>query len=131
MVKVPALPFALGMYLPLELNTPLLAGGIIAHFVAKSAKGDAKLEQARNNRGTLIASGFIAGGAVMGVVAALLKWVSQGFTLPYFQWHIKVDLGVDLFRNGEGAGSELLALALYLAIAAYMFIDARRAKVEP
>jgi putative OPT family oligopeptide transporter len=130
MVKVPALPFALGMYLPLELNTPLLAGGIIAHFVAKSAKGNTKLEQARNNRGTLIASGFIAGGAVMGVVAALLKWMSQGFTLPYFQWHVKADLGVDLLRNGEGTSSELFALALYLALAAYMFFDAKRAKVE-
>jgi len=66
----------------------------------------------------------------MGVVAALLKWMSQGFTLPYFQWHVKADLGVDLLRNGEGTSSELFALALYLALAAYMFFDAKRAKVE-
>ncbi len=126
MVKVPALPFALGMYLPLELNTPLLVGGLVSHFVVRSARGDEKLGQARGNRGTLIASGFIAGGAMMGVVAALLKWVRQGFTLPYLGWHVQANLGVGLFKHGEGAGAELLGLLLYLALAAYVFWDARR-----
>ncbi len=128
MVKVPALPFALGMYLPQQLNTPLLIGGLIAHFVGRSAGGDEKLAQARSSRGTLIASGFIAGGAVMGVVAALLKFLSQGFVLPVLGWPVKADLGVDVFHNAAGRGAELLAVPFYLALLAYMYVDARRAK---
>ena len=120
MVKVPALPFALGMYLPQELNTPILVGGLIAHFVAKSARGDEALERARNNRGTLIASGFIAGGAVMGVIAAFLKWLEQEQGLTW--------LGVGLFRNDSGAGAELVALGLYALLLAYMYWDSRRAE---
>ncbi|HPW56337.1 MAG TPA: oligopeptide transporter, OPT family [Thermoanaerobaculaceae bacterium] len=123
MVKVPALPFALGMYLPQELNVPLLVGGLVAHFVAKSAKGDEKLQQARSNRGTLIASGFIAGGAVMGVLAALLRWISQELKLGGV-------LGVNLFNNAEGHGAELLALGFYALLVAYMFWDSKRARAE-
>jgi len=118
MVKVPALPFALGMYLPQELNTPILVGGLIAHFVAKSAHGDVALERARINRGTLIASGFIAGGAVMGVIAAFLKWLEQEMGV---RW-----LGVGLFKNDAGPGAELLALGLYALLLAYMYWDSRR-----
>jgi len=73
MLKVPALAFALGMYIPLELNTPLLVGGLIAHFVSTRSK-DEKINNARRERGTLIASGFIAGGALMGVVSAILRY---------------------------------------------------------
>jgi putative OPT family oligopeptide transporter len=120
--KVPALPFALGMYLPIELNTPLLVGGAVAHFVMKSARGDEKLAQARNNRGTLIASGFIAGGAIMGVVAALLKWFSQGVG------SFKVDLGVGLFHNAEGVPAELVAIVLYAALVVYLYWDSKRVK---
>ncbi len=72
MIKVPALAFALGMYIPLELNTPLLVGGLIAHFVSTRSK-DEKVNNARRERGTLIASGFIAGGALMGVISAYFK----------------------------------------------------------
>jgi len=121
--KVPALAFALGMYLPQELNTPLLVGGLVAHFVAKSAKGDDKLSQARTNRGTLIASGFIAGGAVMGVVAALLRWVSQEVSFGD-------KLGVNLFNNADGHGAELLALGFYLLLLGYMYWDSKRARAE-
>ncbi len=130
MVKVPALPFALGMYLPQQLTTPLLVGGLVAHFVVKSAKGDEKLARARNNRGTLIASGFIAGGAVMGVVAAFLKFLSQGFVVPLVHWTLKLDLGVDLFKFSAGKGAELVALLFYAGLLAYMFIDSRRARAE-
>jgi putative OPT family oligopeptide transporter len=130
MVKVPALPFALGMYLPLELNTPLLVGGLVAHFVAKSAKGDAKLEQARTNRGTLIASGFIAGGAVMGVVAALLKGLQGGYGIPWTKLTLKANLGVDLFKNSEGHGAELLALVAYIVLVIYMYWDSKRTQAE-
>jgi putative OPT family oligopeptide transporter len=130
MIGVPTLAFALGMYIPLELNAPLVVGGLVAHLVQKSAKGDEKLATARSNRGTLIASGFIAGGAVMGVIAALLKFLSQGFNLPWVGM-VKGDLGVSLLRNGEGTTAELVALAFYAGLVGYMFWDARRAKTEP
>ena len=69
--KVPALPFALGMFIPIDLNLPLLVGGAIAWFVSTRSK-DAAVNNARQEKGTLIASGFIAGGALMGVVSAIL-----------------------------------------------------------
>ena len=71
--KVPALPFALGMFIPLELNTPLLVGGAINWYVTTRSKNKQENE-ARGEKGTLIASGFIAGGALMGVVSALLRF---------------------------------------------------------
>ncbi len=75
-VRVPALAFALGMYLPIELNTPLLFGGLVAWYVASRSK-DEKLNTERRERGTLIASGFIAGGAIMGVVAATINFIGD------------------------------------------------------
>ena len=71
--KIPALAFALGMFIPLELNVPLLVGGAINWYVTSRSK-DAKLNSERGEKGTLLASGFIAGGALMGVVSALLKF---------------------------------------------------------
>ncbi|MFC2084556.1 OPT family oligopeptide transporter [Bacteroidota bacterium] len=114
MIKVPALAFALGMYLPLELNTPLLAGGIIAHIVSTRSK-DELLNKARRERGTLIASGFIAGGALMGVISAILKYAE-------FDWEMKEWV--------ESHGAEILALVMFLAISAYMIWDTLRAKKE-
>ena len=119
MMSVPTLAFALGMYIPLELNAPLVVGGLIAHWVRKSAGGDEALGNARSTRGTLIASGFIAGGALMGVIAAGLKILN---------FYAGVRVGEELFHNASGQFSELLALALYLLLAAYMFWDARRAR---
>ena len=71
--KVPALAFALGMFIPLELNVPLLIGGAVNWYVTTRSK-DKKVNEARGERGTLLASGFIAGGALMGVVSALLRF---------------------------------------------------------
>ena len=71
--KVPALAFALGMFIPLELNVPLLVGGIANWYVTTRSK-DKKANEARGEKGTLLASGFIAGGALMGVVSALLRF---------------------------------------------------------
>ena len=71
--KIPALAFALGMFIPLELNVPLLVGGAINWYVTSRSK-NAKVNNERGEKGTLIASGFIAGGALMGVVSALLKF---------------------------------------------------------
>ena len=73
--KVPALAFALGMFIPLDLNLPLLVGGAVAWFVSTRSKDEA-VNKARNEKGTLLASGFIAGGALMGVVSAGLKFAN-------------------------------------------------------
>jgi putative OPT family oligopeptide transporter len=74
LLKISPLAFALGMYLPIELNTPLLVGGIVAHIVSTRSTDDA-LNKARREKGTLIASGFIAGGALMGVISAFLTLI--------------------------------------------------------
>ncbi|MBO4607138.1 MAG: oligopeptide transporter, OPT family [Prevotella sp.] len=71
--KIPALPFALGMFIPLELNLPLLVGGAVNWYVT-TRSDDKAVNEARGEKGTLIASGFIAGGALMGVVSALLRF---------------------------------------------------------
>lgn len=81
--KIPALAFALGMFIPLELNTPLLVGGAINWFVTSRSK-DVVTNKARGEKGTLIASGFIAGGALMGVVSALLRFC--GVQFDYTSW---------------------------------------------
>lgn len=70
---IPAIAFALGMFIPLELNVPLLVGGIVSWYVGTRSK-DAEVNRERSEKGTLIASGFIAGGALMGVVSALLRF---------------------------------------------------------
>ena len=70
---IPAIAFALGMFIPLELNMPLLVGGIVSWYVSTRSK-NAEVNRERNEKGTLIASGFIAGGALMGVVSALLRF---------------------------------------------------------
>ena len=71
--KVPALAFALGMFIPLELNLPLLVGGAINWYVTTRSK-DESVNQERGEKGTLLASGFIAGGALMGVVSAVMRY---------------------------------------------------------
>ena len=71
--KVPALPFALGMFIPIELNIPLMIGGAVAWYVGSRSK-DKAVNEARKEKGTLVASGFIAGGALMGVVSAIMRF---------------------------------------------------------
>ncbi len=114
MLKVPALPFALGMYIPMELNTPLLVGGLIAYFVSTRSK-DEKVNNARRERGTLIASGFIAGGALMGVISAILRY--SGFNWVNAEWF-------------ESHSAELIALIMYLILCSYMIWDSMRGKPE-
>jgi putative OPT family oligopeptide transporter len=118
LIGVPALPFALGMFIPLELNTPLLVGGLIAHYVGKRSS-DEKLNNARKERGTLIASGFIAGGALMGVISALLKML-----LMYNN--------IDLINTEwfESHSAEILGICMFALLCAYMIWDSMRAKVE-
>ena len=79
--KVPALAFALGMFIPIDLNLPLLIGGGVSWIVSNMSK-DKKVNEARNEKGTLIASGFIAGGALMGVVSAVLKFADVDVMIP-------------------------------------------------
>lgn len=99
--KVPALAFALGMFIPLELNVPLVIGGFINWFVTTRSK-DSQVNEARGERGTLIASGFIAGGALMGVVSALLKFGGVEWSIAESWW--------------QNPLSELCALAAYLCL---------------
>jgi uncharacterized oligopeptide transporter (OPT) family protein len=114
MIGVSALAFALGMYIPLELNTPILAGGLIAWFVSTRSKDD-KLNKARKERGTLIASGFIAGGALMGVFSALLRYLN-------FNW-----VNNEWF---ESHSAEILGLVMFSGIVIYMIWDSLRADKE-
>lgn len=114
MIGVPALAFALGMFIPLELNTPLLVGGLVSWFVTTRSK-DAAVNKARRDRGTLIASGFIAGGALMGVVSAMLRYFG-------FDWFAKA-------WNGT-SGAEILAVVMYAALIGYFVWDSKRAKVS-
>ena len=102
------------MYIPLELNTPLLVGGLIAYYVSTRSK-DEKINNARKERGTLIASGFIAGGALMGVVSALLRWQNINWVNP--AW-------------AESQPAEILGIVMLAAISAYMIWDSLRGKPE-
>jgi putative OPT family oligopeptide transporter len=123
MVKIPPLPFALGMYLPIYLNTPLLVGGIVAHFVSKSTK-DEELASKRKERGTLIASGFIAGGAIMGVVSAFIVFFGkQIFTED---WTLMKAIGTEHWV--ESAPSEILGFVMFALLCLYMYWDSLRVK---
>jgi putative OPT family oligopeptide transporter len=119
MTGVSGLAFALGMYLPLELNTPLLAGAIVAFFVKRSARGDAAVEKARNDRGTLVASGLIAGGALAGVAKGAVDALGDRF---------KVTLVPHL--GNTAWGGNWLGLAVFVALGLGIFLDARRARCD-
>ena len=112
--KVPALAFALGMFIPLELNIPLLVGGAVNWYVTTRSKDEA-VNKARGDKGTLLASGFIAGGALMGVVSALLKF--GGIEFDYSSWW-------------ENHLSELLSLVAYAALILYFILATKLSKKE-
>lgn len=112
--KVPALAFALGMFIPIQLNLPLLVGGAVNWFVTTRSK-DEELNKARGEKGTLIASGFIAGGALMGVVSALLKF--SGVEFGYTDW----------WNNHL---SEVLSLVAYIALIIYFVFATRVSKKD-
>jgi putative OPT family oligopeptide transporter len=113
-IGVPALPFSLGMFIPMSLNAPLVVGGLVAWFVSNRSKDEA-LNKARFDRGTLIASGFIAGGALMGVLTATLKFMDV-------QW--------EMTAWKESDAAQYVALAVYVVLIAYMTIHTLRAKKE-
>jgi putative OPT family oligopeptide transporter len=109
--KIPALAFSLGMFIPLELNLPLLVGGAIAWFVSTRSK-DQNVNEERKDRGTLLASGFIAGGALMGVVSAVMRFA--GVNLVNTQW------------QGSSA-AQAVALVAYAAIIIYLALSSMKA----
>lgn len=113
MCKIPALAFALGMFIPIDLNLPLLVGGAISWFVS-TRSNDEKVNAARQEKGTLIASGFIAGGALMGVVSAILKFAN-----------------VDMYMTGwHAAYGEAIAILPYIAIIAFITGTAMNVKTD-
>jgi uncharacterized oligopeptide transporter (OPT) family protein len=113
MVGVSGLAFALGMYLPMELNSPLVLGAFIAWLLEHSSK-DQPLAKARHEKGTLIASGFIAGGALVGVFAAVLRFIDDrsGTTIMQF---------LDLTTRG-GFGGWLAAWGNWLGLLAFVLL---------
>ncbi len=117
MLGVSSLALALGMYLPIELNTPILFGALVAEYVRRRSP-DETTRRARNNRGTLIASGLIAGGALAGVADGVTRMVAdwRHATLPSL-------------HNTGGAGN-WLGLAMFCVLAAYVIWDASRARAE-
>ncbi len=122
-IGIPPLAFALGMYLPLYLNTPILAGGIIAHLISKSSK-DEKLVSERKERGTLIASGFIAGGAIMGVLAATIVFIGQSIFGE--GWSMMKAIGTEHWS--ESAGAEYLGFIMFAILLYYLYWDSKRVK---
>ncbi len=107
---VPALAFCLGMFIPLHLNTPMLVGGAIAYFVSSRSK-DKALNDARRDRGTLIASGLIAGGALFGVFAALTRFLGFEYSCPM-----------------STVLNQSLGLVAYALIICYLIWDSMRAR---
>lgn len=108
-LKVPALAFCLGMFIPLDLNLPLLVGGAIAWYVGSRSE-EASVNEARKSKGTLIASGFIAGGALMGVVSAILKFAGVDWFLS--SWNT-------ISSGATASGAEIIAVIPYLGLLAY------------
>ncbi len=134
MSKVPTLAFALGMYLPLELNLPLLIGGFLSYLVGK---GNRKLAKKRKDRGTLIASGFIAGGALMGVVGAFLKFLKISPSIDFSAWrgrYLAAKLGkaakaseklAEMWLNHWG---EVISLIAFSFLLIFFYFYSRRVK---
>lgn len=110
---ISALAFALGMFIPLQLNLPLLVGGAINWYVTTRSK-DKTVNAARGEKGTLLASGFIAGGALMGVVSALLKFI--GYEPANEEW---------MASNA----ANVLSLVAYIALIIY-FVFATKVKKD-
>ena len=142
--KIPALAFALGMFIPFELNIPLLIGGSISWYVSSRTKDNA-LNSARQEKGTLLASGFIAGGALMGVVSAAIKYIqtnladseilAQGLTRtssdPLVQeavQKINESYSFTMMPWAESNSAMWLGLGMYVLLIVYMIWDSKRAK---
>lgn len=112
LLKVPALAFALGMFIPLELNIPLLVGGAVSWYVTTRSK-DKTVNAARGEKGTLLASGFIAGGALMGVVSAIIRFAE-------YNWELTAWV--------QNPWSEVLSLGMYALLIVYLIKTSMKVK---
>jgi putative OPT family oligopeptide transporter len=120
-LKVPPLAFALGMFIPLQLNTPLIVGGLLNHWFSKSTKNE-KLNGARVNRGILISSGFIAGAALFGVIGAIvLFFTGDQNSMNLIDW--------SKIANGETI-LEVLALLAFILLLVYFVWESFKAKED-
>lgn len=118
-LKIPPLAFALGMFIPLPLNTPLIVGGLLNHRINKSTK-DPELKNARHQRGILISSGFIAGAALFGVIGALIIFLTgKGDVL---------NLGV--WKDPTGVGAQVVAIIAFALLVGYFVWETKRAKKD-
>jgi putative OPT family oligopeptide transporter len=120
MMKIPPLAFAIGMYLPIGINTPLFIGGVVSHFVGQSSK-DAAVAEARVQRGTLMASGLIAGGAIMGVVGAM-------FTLAGVFDPDGPALGRIYDSIGGGNTAQIVSVILFAGLCWFLYANAKKVK---
>ena len=112
LIGVPALPFALGMFIPMSLNAPLVVGGLVSWAVNRHKNPEKA--KANNNRGTLIASGFIAGGALMGVVSAIIAFAGADWMLA--DWM-------------HSMGAVYVGIVAYVALIAYFIWHSRKAQI--
>ena len=116
-LKVSPLAFALGMFIPLPLNTPLVVGGLLNHWFTKSSKNE-KLANARIQRGILISSGFIAGAAIFGVIGAFIIFFTNNPDAVNFK----------VWANDTGVGAQVTALIAFVGLLAYFVWESFRAK---
>ena len=115
MIGIPALAFSLGMFIPLQLNIPLLVGGAIAWFVGSRSK-DAEINKLRKDKGTLLASGLLAGAAIFGVISAILASTGVNLSMP------------ECYVSSPWAG--IAAIVMYVALCAYLVLHSMSAKKE-
>lgn len=135
MLGISGLAFSLGMYLPMELNTPILVGAFVGYLVSKSSK-DAKLVKGRSDRGILIASGLIAGGAIIGVISAILNSLNEEVLKKQstpFDLMEKLQIKNWLIKGGYSSETvqqmmNWAGLAAFVLLALWAYFDCRRAK---
>ncbi|MDD4697172.1 MAG: oligopeptide transporter, OPT family [Fermentimonas sp.] len=116
---VSPLAFALGMFIPIQLNTPLVVGGLLNHWINKKGK-DAKLTNARHQRAILISSGFIAGAALFGVIGALIIFITGNANA----------LNFGIWSDPDGVGAQITALVAFTALVIYFVWESKRAKID-
>ena len=116
-LKISPLAFALGMFIPLDLNTPLVVGGLLNHWFTKSTKNE-KLANSRIQRGILVASGFIAGAAIFGVIGAMIIYFTDNPNA----------VNLKVWGDDAGTGAQITALIAFIGLISYFIWESFRAK---
>ena len=134
LVGVPPLAFALGMYLPIQLNVPLIIGGFLSWLVGRSSK-DKVVSKQRKERGTLIASGFIAGGALMGVLGAVLNLDQIGTPVRFISVGIQYVFDAGRWMRGAEANwfidyGQWISFIAFIGLCLYVYFEAKRGGKE-